>query len=206
MTIEKLLKIREILKRKRPKFVREEATRKRKLKKNWRKPRGLQNKTKAQREGHNKLVKVGYKSPTKVRHLTKEGNQIIRINNIQELNKTKDGSTIIIAKTSKKNKAQIIKRAIEKKIQITNAKDPQKELDKIEKDFKERKEQKKKQEKKKEDKIKKAETTTKNQEQKETPKEAQAESNSSGHSGTSSTNEKKEQDKKELDKILTKKE
>ncbi len=194
MSIENLLQIRETLKRRRPKFVREEATRKRRLKKTWRKPRGLQNKTKISKEGHNKLVKVGYKSPVKIRHLTKEGQPIIRISNTKELEQQKQGSVIIINKTSKKNKIEIIKKAIEKKITIINAKEPQKYIDQVQKELKERKDAKKQLEKKKEEKTKQ-----KTEEKKEDKKtEAQAEKQT--------TEENKEQEKKELDKILTKKE
>lgn len=188
MNTEALLQIRATLKRKRPKFTTEEATRHKRVKTSWRKPRGLQNKSKVQKEGHIKLVKVGYKSPVAIRHLTKEGKKIIRISNIFELENIKEGSTIIITKTSKKNKAKIVKKAIEKKIDIINVKTPQKYLEQIETEIRRRKDRKLQRKKEKEQKSKE-ENKEKPQEAKEKPEEIN-----------------KEQTKKELDKLLTKKE
>ncbi|MDG7039035.1 MAG: 50S ribosomal protein L32e, partial [Nitrososphaerota archaeon] len=48
---------------KKPKFLRQESWRYKKLKPNWRKPKGIDNKMRLQEKGWPPLVKVGYRTP-----------------------------------------------------------------------------------------------------------------------------------------------
>ncbi len=183
-----LLELRKQMKRKKPSFVRQDFHKKR-LRKRWVKPRGLHSKVRLKHRGHAKKVSNGYGGPKAVRGLSREGLKIIRIHNENELDKVdKEKEGIIISSTvGLKNKISLLKKAKEEGIKILNLK-----VD----DYLKRKdeEMKKKLEmKKKEEEAKKK----KKEDKKEKKKEDKLE-------GKISDDEKKEAEKKEKDKLLTK--
>lgn len=73
------------MRKERPKFVRQEAWRYKRLGEKWRRPRGKDSKTRLQKSGWPPLVKVGYRSPRKYRGLHPSGFNEVLVHNISEL-------------------------------------------------------------------------------------------------------------------------
>lgn len=191
MTIAEMLKVRATIKRRKPVFIREEAKKIKKLSKmTWRKPRGWHNKMRHGFKGHRRCVEPGWGSPAEVKGLHKSGLQMIPINTLSEIEKINPTTQgiIIAANTGTKKKMEIINAAMKKKITIINIKDPAKFIEGKTAEFKKNKEEKLA---KREAKKKKAEVKPKKSIDQKVEKEATVE-------------EKKEQEKKELDKALIK--
>jgi large subunit ribosomal protein L32e len=83
--IARLLQLRKKMKHKRPKFIRQESWRLKKLKPSWRCPRGIDNRARTKKKGHITLPSIGFKTPKKVRHLHASGFQEVIIHNMAEL-------------------------------------------------------------------------------------------------------------------------
>jgi large subunit ribosomal protein L32e len=189
--IKKLLDKRKSIKRKKPDFVMQNAHMKSRLEKKWRKPRGIDSKIRLRLKGYLKPVETGYGSPKEIKHLHKSGLMPVLISSLKELENidNQKQAIVISSKVGKKKKLDIIKKADEKSITILNIKDTKKYADEIIKAIEERKKRREKRQKKKAD-IKK--------EKKEKKDDKLAEK-------IMSEEEKAEAEKKEKDKILTKK-
>ncbi len=183
MNIETLLDIREQTKKKKPNFIRQQSELS-KLKKTWRRPKGLHSKSRLNKKGHRKTPSHGYSSPRLVKYLNKDGLREILIHNLKDLEKV-DLKTSIpkLAHVGSRNRLQILEKASSSNIKIANIKDVKKAIEGIKKVIEERKQKKKKVSEKKEAEKKKSEQKTPKKEEKKT----------------------KEQEKKEKDKLLTKK-
>ena len=184
-----LLKIRNAAKAKKPKFLRQDAQRLVRLSNKWIAPKGRHSKMRFRLRSYRKQPSTGYSSPKQVRGLTRQGHELIVINNITELEGVIT-PVVIASKLGKKSKIEIIKRCQDKKIEILNLKDPSAYIKQIEDAIKKKKEEIKNRKEKKE--KKKAEKT------KEKPKEKEEEK-------PKDVEEKKEIEEKEKRKILEKK-
>ncbi len=166
---------------KKRKFVREDAGLKKRIKFQWRKARGIQSKVREERKGHGAKVKIGYGT-------SKEGRkEIILITNLKDLENAK-GEIVLSGKLGMRKRIELIKKAQEKKIKITNIKNAEEYLKKAEEKRKQKKQQKEQEKNKKE--------TTKEESKKTKKQEETSQLSSEG---------RKEEEKKELDKLLTKK-
>ena len=186
--MKELLELRKKMKSQKPKFIRQDAHKKR-LRKRWVKPRGLHSKIRLKKAGHAKKVSDGYRYPKEVRGLSKEGLKIILIyneNELKSIDKGKEG-IIIASGVGLKNKISLLKMAKETGITVLNLKIDE-YLTKKEEMIKKKSEKRKV----KEDKRKKK------KEEKKDDKEVKLEEKLSD-------DEKKEAEKKEKDKLLTKK-
>ena len=85
--ITRLLRLRAMANKKRPKFIRLESWRYVRLKSPWRRQRGLDNKVRKKKKGALKSPNVGYGTPRKVRYLHPSGFQEILVHNLKELEK-----------------------------------------------------------------------------------------------------------------------
>jgi large subunit ribosomal protein L32e len=83
--VNELLEMRAKVARRRPKFVRQESWKYDKLKPNWRKPKGIDNKMRLQQAGFPPLVKVGYRTPKPARGLHPSGYLEKLVHNPKEL-------------------------------------------------------------------------------------------------------------------------
>ncbi len=120
----RLLKLRMLMERREPRWMRMDEWRFWKIERQerWRRPKGLDNKIRHQRKGYPPLVKIGYRQPKAVRGLHPSGFEPVRVFRPEDLDKidpTKQA--IIIASTvSKKKRLEIIKKAMEKRIKVIN--------------------------------------------------------------------------------------
>ncbi len=206
-----LLELRKKIKNKKPKFIRQDAHKKKKISKRWRKPKGLHSKMKNRLKGYRRMPSQGYRSPKKVRHLHKSGlKQIIikSINDIENIKDNKEVGVVLSSSIGKKKKIQILNKCKDLKIEVLNIKDVDKFIKKIEAEIKKRKESKAKKKKEKDTKKKDREKKAKEKEEKEKKEEktdAKKESEEDLADKIEKEEEKKKKEKQEKDKILTKK-
>jgi len=83
-----------------------------KKKVSWRKPKGRDNKMRENRKGKPPIVSIGYKKGKKTK--------IITIYNIGDLEKVKEKGVVILGKTGKKKRIEIIKKAKSMDIEFQN--------------------------------------------------------------------------------------
>jgi large subunit ribosomal protein L32e len=105
------------------KFVRQESWRYKKLKVNWRKPKGIDNKMRLQMKGWPPLVKVGYRSNRIGRGLHPSGLQEIIIHNVKELSQIdpKTQAARIAGTVGLKKRLEILKEARRIGVRVLNA-------------------------------------------------------------------------------------
>ena len=191
-TIKNLLEIRNKLKEKKPDFIRQDNQRRKRLgrKLKWRKPKGIHSKIRHHFKGRRKMPSPGYKSPVKVKGYHSSGLKMTKIFSVKDIEKiNKDTEGIIISKSvGTKKKLEILKKAKELKINVLNL-NIDEHINKIElminsKKSKDKGIQKKKAKEAKESKEEKIKEPT--------------------EAGPISNEKQKEEEKKEKDKVLTK--
>lgn len=122
---DRLMKLRKEMKKKKPKFRRQEWFRKKKaLGKKWRKPRGINSKLRQQIKSRGRVPKPGYGSPSAVRGLDKNGYREVLVRRPEDLEKinAEKEIAIIASGVGKKKKFEIMEMALEKKIKVGNYK------------------------------------------------------------------------------------
>jgi len=112
-------------KRKKPRFLRQGWNKMIKLgkstnkKKKWRAPRGRHSKVRARKRGFALAPTIGWGSDRRIRD-TINGLNVIRIDNVKQLEQVEKNSGILISRVGKKKRAEIVKIAKEKGIKILN--------------------------------------------------------------------------------------
>ena len=122
---QKALKTRARAKAKKPEFARGESWRYLKLTKNWRRPRGLDNKMRRKIKGWPPSVSTGYKGPKVARGLHPSGYREVLVHNVHEVS-TVDSATqaVRIAHTvGKKKRAEIVAAAEERTVVVLNVRE-----------------------------------------------------------------------------------
>ncbi|MBW2998514.1 50S ribosomal protein L32e [Candidatus Woesearchaeota archaeon] len=186
----KLLDLRNKMKKRKPKFLRQDVHKKKRLASNWRKPRGIDSKLRLGVKGKAPAISVGYKSPKEVRGLNRQGLKEIVVSNVSDLKLIVEGTIGVISSTvGMKKKLAMIEEAKKLNVQLANA--DESVLEKIQNSLKMRKEKKDARAKLKAEREKS---------EKEKAKEAKAK-----ESKESSDVKTKEEAKKEKDKALIKK-
>lgn len=152
-----LLKFRNMMKAKKPTFLRQDAHKLKRLGNKWRRSKGRHSQMREKRRGHRRSPKIGFSSPKEVRGLTREGFEQHVVHSLNDLDGKK---TIIIGRTvGLRHRIDIVRKAKEKEIKILNVKNPEEFLKEVESRFKKKKEQpKQKTEKKEKTKVKTEET------------------------------------------------
>ncbi|RJS69724.1 50S ribosomal protein L32e [Candidatus Bathyarchaeota archaeon] len=126
MTVaQKAVELRKRVKKKKPDFVRQESWRYKRLKENWRRPRGIDNKMRRKIKGWPVTVSVGYRGPKVARGLHPSGYKEVLVHNAEELKKInpKTEAVRIAHAVGKRKKARILVEARKRKIRVLNFKE-----------------------------------------------------------------------------------
>ena len=118
-----LLKLRSQVKAHKPDFVRQDSWRYKRVKPNWRKPKGIDSKMRKQKSGWPKLVKIGYRGPKAARYLHPSGYYDKLVHNVNELSllDPKKDAARIAATVGKKKRKEIIEKAKSLKLKVLNS-------------------------------------------------------------------------------------
>ena len=119
---QRLMKLRKKISKKRPHFKRFESWRFVRIKDQWRKPRGIDNKMRTEEQGWPKSVKVGYGGPAAVRSLHPSGKEEVMVWNPADVDRV-DAKTQVArigGSVGGKKREAIIEKAEELNILILN--------------------------------------------------------------------------------------
>ena len=127
---EQPFRTRKPISRKKPDFNRQESWRYKRVKKNWRKPRGIDSKMRKKVKGWPASPRVGYRSPKKLRGLHPSGYIEIHVQNVDDVNKVNPQTQAVrIGHTvGAKKRIEISSLAKERGIHVVNLKE-EKELE-----------------------------------------------------------------------------
>ena len=120
-----MAEIKKTTARKKPKFLRTDWHKKirlgRGVKKNlkWHGAKGRQNKLRLNRKGRMQRPKVGWGAEGDVKGFV-DGMEVVRVENVKDIEAVKKGVGIIIGKVGKKKRLDMIKKANEMKVKILN--------------------------------------------------------------------------------------
>ncbi|KAH9423534.1 ribosomal protein L32 [Dermatophagoides pteronyssinus] len=114
----------EIIKKRTKKFRRHQSDRYRKLKPNWRKPKGIDNRVRRRFKGQILMPNIGYGSAKQTKHMLPNGFRKVLVHNLKELEvlmmmNRRYCAEIAHSVASKKRK-EIVERARQLSIKVTN--------------------------------------------------------------------------------------
>lgn len=117
-------KLRQRIKSRKPDFVRPESWRYVRLKENWRRPKGIDNKVRKHVKGWPKSPRIGYRGPKTSRGLHPSGYAEATVWNVDELSEINPETTVVrIAHTvGMQKRREILVKARELNIRVLNAK------------------------------------------------------------------------------------
>lgn len=210
MIDKKLVEHKQMVKKKQPRFIRQEAHKRKKLGDSWRKPKGVHSKLRLRRRGKPKMVSVGYKMPDQVRGISKAGLRIVYISSVAQLKTLTKEYVAVMSKVSKKQRLKLLVEAQKLGISFINFKDITKEVEAIKKKLGVKKEARKfKEERKKkraEEEKKKAKMSEKQAKKVEPTKEQKEKIEKAAEKAKEEIKDLKENIKKEIVKKAVKEE
>ncbi|XP_063092787.1 large ribosomal subunit protein eL32-like [Cavia porcellus] len=113
-----------IVKKRTKKFIRHQSDRYVKIKRNWRKPRGIDNRVRRRFKGQILMPNIGYGSNKKTKHMLPSGFWKFLVHNVKELEVllmcNKSYCAEIAHNVSSKNRKAIVERAAQLAIRVTN--------------------------------------------------------------------------------------
>lgn len=190
MTDKKLLDVKKRMKKKQPAFKHYDHQKHKKVGTRWRFPSGMHSKMRHGFNGQPAQVNDGYRTPVAVRGMTKDGLMPVRIHTIAEvsaLDPKQHG--VVLGKVGGKKKTELLEACKKAGCKVLNVNDIDAAIKAVADALAARKEKKTEAVKKKEEKTKKAEKKAEKKQEK--PVDAE---------------EAQKQEKKEQEKILTKRE
>lgn len=124
ITPEKALRLRARVKRKKPKFARQESWKYVRLKENWRRPHGLDNKVRKKIKGWPPPVDPGYGGPKVARGLHPSGYREVLVHNLDQLEEIdpKTQAARIGHTVGQRKRIGILREARRRKITVLNIK------------------------------------------------------------------------------------
>ncbi len=122
MKVERLLRLRRVLKRKKPEFLRQNWFRFPKLGEKWRRPKGRHSKVRRHEKGKGFLPKPGYRSPKEVRGLHARGLKEVRVFTPEEVTNLdpKKHAIRIAAQVGRRKRIEIMNLAKQAGIRVLN--------------------------------------------------------------------------------------
>jgi large subunit ribosomal protein L32e len=115
-----------IVKKRTKRFARHHSDRYFRVKANWRKPKGIDNRVRRRFKGQIAMPSIGYGSNKKTRHLMPNGFKKFLVSNVNELEMLLMQNRIYAAEiahnVSSRKRIQILERAAQLNIKVTNAK------------------------------------------------------------------------------------
>lgn len=128
---ERALALRERLKRKKPKFRRQESWRYKRVSEVWRKPRGIDSRMRRKKKDWPKSVEVGYRGPRAVRGLHPSGYAEVLVHTVDDVDDVDPQMQAIrIAHgVGGRKRIEITARARERDVQVLNPKEVEKPLE-----------------------------------------------------------------------------
>jgi large subunit ribosomal protein L32e len=200
------LTLRATSKRKKPRFIRQDAHKAKALEKNWRRPKGITNKVRLQKRGYRRQPETGWGSPVDVKYLSRDGKKMVLVTTVADVEKMNAKTdAAILAHTGAKRRLVLIATLKKRDITIINI-----NADAFEKAWQARlaakavlKEEKEKKKKAKsiEEKVEKKEDK---KEEKKEDAEKKGEKKEEKKEEIISDDDKKKKEKEEKDKLLTK--
>jgi len=112
MDMAKLLEIRKKIKSKKPKYVRQDIHKKKRIPENWRKPRGAQSKVRLKMRGRRARVETGYGSPAETKNLSHDVKIVVVCRNPKEVEKLTNKHAIIMGRIGMKKRIMIINKCL----------------------------------------------------------------------------------------------
>nr|ABW23231.1 ribosomal protein rpl32 [Eurythoe complanata] len=123
MAIRPLVK-HKIVKKRTKKFIRHQSDRYKKIRTNWRKPKGIDNRVRRRFKGQFLMPSIGYGSAKKTRHVCPDGFKKFLVHNVKELEvlmmQNRTFSAEISSSVSSKKRKAIVERAQQLAIKVTN--------------------------------------------------------------------------------------
>ena len=118
----RLLELRRERKSRMPEFIRYESWRYVRVKENWRRPRGIDNKVRLKKKGYPSMPDVGWKTPEEVRGLHPSGFREVLVHNPKELEglDPRRQAVRIAGSVGRRKRMEIIKRADELGLKVLN--------------------------------------------------------------------------------------
>jgi len=114
-----------IVKKRTKKFIRHQSDRYGKLKENWRKPKGIDNRVRRRFKGQYLMPNIGYGSARRTRHMLPNGFKKFLVHNTRELEilimQNRQYAAEIAHGVSSKKRKEIVERAKQLNIKVTNA-------------------------------------------------------------------------------------
>merc|ERR1712019_85389 len=106
------------------KFIRHQSDRYDKLKQNWRKPKGIDNRVRRKFKGMYKMPNIGYGSAKLTKHMMPSGFKKVLVHNLKELEVLMMQNKVYCAEiargVSAKNRKTLVERAQQLAIRVTN--------------------------------------------------------------------------------------
>lgn len=113
-----------ICKKRTKKFIRHQSDRYKKLKPNWRKPKGIDNRVRRRFKGQYLMPNIGYGSTKKTKHMLPDGFKKFLVHNVRELEILMMQNRVYAAEiahgVSSKKRKDIVERAQQLNIKVTN--------------------------------------------------------------------------------------
>jgi len=191
MSVKELLSLKKKIQARLPAFKHPDWQKRKEVGTRWRRPRGLHNKMRHGVHGRPASVNPGYRTPAEIRGFTSSGLLPILVYTLADISKADaKKNCVIIGSVGDKAKVALLQACKEKGFNVLNVKNVDASLKDIADKLLARKETKKQSKQKKETKAKQKAP------KKEEIKEEKIES----------TPDSKQQEKKEMDKVLTRKE
>lgn len=120
--IKPLLKLREEIRKGRPKFLRQESWRYVRVGDAWRRPKGTDSRMRLAKKGWPRLVNIGYRGPVKARGLHPSGFRDVLVNTVSDLEKLNPETDAVRLASSlgARKRREILNRAEELGLKVLN--------------------------------------------------------------------------------------